>query len=115
MAEGKIIQIIGPVIDCEFAEHEVPLIKTEVKIQAEDRIVSAEVMQQRGEGVARCVSFEATEGLARGMKAISTGAPVLVPALVRMCRNLPLRSSVSRRTQRNQARFCLRTRWLTTW
>jgi ATP synthase, F1 beta subunit len=79
MAEGKIIQIIGPVIDCEFAEHEVPLIKTEVKIQAEDRIVSAEVMQQRGEGVARCVSFEATEGLARGMKAISTGAPVLVP------------------------------------
>ncbi|HBZ78258.1 MAG TPA: F0F1 ATP synthase subunit beta, partial [Clostridiales bacterium] len=68
MAEGKIVQIIGPVIDCAFDEHELPLIKTEVRIQADGRVVSAEVMQQRGEGIARCVSFEATEGLARGMK-----------------------------------------------
>ena len=79
MAEGRITQIIGPVIDCTFDEHEVPLIKTEVRIQAEDREISAEVMQQRGGGVARCVSFEATEGLARGLKVISTGEPVLVP------------------------------------
>ena len=71
MAEGKIVQIIGPVIDCAFDEHEVPLIKTEIRIQADGREVSAEVMQQRGEGIARCVSFEATEGLARGMKVIS--------------------------------------------
>ena len=79
MAEGKIIQIIGPVIDCEFNEHEVPLIKTEVRIQTENGEVSAEVMQQRGQGVARCVSFEATEGLSRGLKVISSGEPVMVP------------------------------------
>lgn len=79
MAEGRITQIIGPVIDCVFDEHEVPLIKTEVRIMAEGREVSAEVMQQRGGGVARCVSFEATEGLARGLKVISTGEPVMVP------------------------------------
>ncbi len=79
MAEGKIVQIIGPVIDCAFDEHELPLIKTEVRIQADGREVSAEVMQQRGEGIARCVSFEATEGLARGMKVISTNQPVMVP------------------------------------
>ncbi|MBO4687857.1 MAG: F0F1 ATP synthase subunit beta [Clostridiales bacterium] len=79
MAEGRITQIIGPVIDCVFDEHEVPLIKTEVRIQTENGEISAEVMQQRGGGVARCVSFEATEGLARGLKVISTGEPVLVP------------------------------------
>ncbi len=79
MAEGRITQIIGPVIDCVFDEHEVPLIKTEVRIMAEGREVSAEVMQQRGGGVARCVSFEATEGLARGLKVVSTGEPVMVP------------------------------------
>lgn len=80
MAEGKVTQIIGPVIDCIFDEHEVPLIKTEVRIQAEEgRQIAAEVMQQRGGGIARCVSFEATEGLARGMKVISTGKPIMVP------------------------------------
>ncbi len=79
MAEGKIVQIIGPVIDCAFDEHELPLIKTEVRIHADDREVAAEVMQQRGGGVVRCVSFEATEGLARGMKVSSTGMPVMVP------------------------------------
>ena len=80
MAEGKVTQIIGPVIDCIFDEHEVPLIKTEVRIQAEDgRQISAEVMQQRGGGIARCVSFEATEGLSRGMKVISTGKAIMVP------------------------------------
>ena len=79
MAEGRVSQIIGPVIDCVFEANEVPLIKTEVRIVADDRTISAEVMQQRGDGVARCVSFEATEGLARGMKVIATGKPVMVP------------------------------------
>ena len=79
MAIGKIVQIIGPVIDCAFGEHEVPVIKTEIKIKGEDRTVSCEVMQQRGGGVVRCVSFEATEGLARGMEAESTGLPIMVP------------------------------------
>ena len=60
MAIGKITQIIGPVVDCVFDEHEVPLIKTEVKIKADNgKTVSCEVMQQRGGGIARCVSFEA--------------------------------------------------------
>ncbi|MBP5492851.1 MAG: F0F1 ATP synthase subunit beta [Clostridiales bacterium] len=79
MAEGRITQIIGPVIDCAFGEHDIPLIKTEIKVKCGDRDISAEVMQQRGGGIVRCVSFEATEGLARGMKVESTGMPVMVP------------------------------------
>lgn len=85
MAEGKVVQIIGPVIDCEFKFGETPKINDGVRIimsadgKESDNDVFAEVLQQRGKGVVRCVSFNATEGLMRGVKAISTGAPFNVP------------------------------------
>ncbi len=85
MALGKVVQIIGPVIDCEFKNGEIPKINDAVRIHfnpdgsesASD--VFAEVLQQRGAGIVRCVSFNATEGLMRGLVAESLGAAVKVP------------------------------------
>ncbi len=79
MAIGYVTQIIGPVIDIRFPEAELPGINEAVEIKQEGRVVACEVMQLRGKGIVRCVSFAATEGLIRGAEAHSTGAPVIVP------------------------------------
>ncbi|MBO4460284.1 MAG: F0F1 ATP synthase subunit beta [Clostridiales bacterium] len=86
MAVGKVVQIIGPVIDCEFDRGDVPKVNDAVRIHAgkdilekSDKDVFAEVLQQRGNNVVRCVSFNATEGLMRGMPVESLGSPVKVP------------------------------------
>src|SRR5660398_208012 len=57
MSTGYVTQIIGPVIDIRFAENEVPAINEAVRIQNGQERVVVEVMQQRGEGMVRCVSF----------------------------------------------------------
>lgn len=79
MAIGKVIQIVGPVVDCKFKESEIPSINDAVKINRKDSPVFAEVLQQRGDGVVRCVSFNPTEGLTRGLTVESTGSPIKVP------------------------------------
>ena len=85
MAKGKVVQIIGPVIDCEFRSGEVPKINDAVRIlvnedgSESEKDVIAEVLQQRGRGVVRCVSFNATEGLMRGLPAVADGFSVRVP------------------------------------
>ena len=86
MAIGKVIQIIGPVIDCEFDRGELPKINDAIRILAgkdgvsySDSDVFCEVLQQRGNGVVRCVSFNATEGLMRGLNCESLGSSVKVP------------------------------------
>ena len=85
MARGKVVQIVGPVIDCRFNENEIPRINDAVRIlvggdtKESDKDVFAEVLQQRGNGVVRCVSFNATEGLMRGLVAESLGSSVKVP------------------------------------
>ena len=97
MAYGKVIQIIGPVIDCEFGKSEIPKINEAIRIfrnstpvpadaavtdQAvveSNSDVYAEVLQQRGSGVVRCVSFNATEGLTRGLVCESLGSSIKVP------------------------------------
>ena len=85
MAAGKVVQIIGPVIDCEFAYGQTPKINEGIRIIASsdgiagDDDVYAEVLQQRGKGVVRCVAFNATEGLTRGLKAVSEGSSFKVP------------------------------------
>ena len=85
MAVGRVVQIIGPVIDCAFRTGETPKINDGVRIIASedgvesDNDVFAEVLQQRGKGVVRCVSFNATEGLMRGVKAVSVGSSFKVP------------------------------------
>jgi F-type H+-transporting ATPase subunit beta len=79
MALGYVVQIIGPVLDCQFSDNEVPMINHAVKVKIGEGWVTAEVLQQRGKGVVRCVSFEPTEGMSRGAEVESMDAPVKVP------------------------------------
>src|SRR5215471_13992406 len=83
--EGKVLQVIGPVVDVEFAEVELPPIYQALKIVSdgfdvqEPIEITVEVQQHLGEGRCRCVSMEPTEGLIRGMKVVDTGGPITVP------------------------------------
>ena len=79
MAIGTVTQIIGPVIDIRFAEDQLPSIQEMVIIREGDKVIHVEVLQQRGEGLVRCVAFETTEGLSRNAAAESTGNSVMVP------------------------------------
>jgi F-type H+-transporting ATPase subunit beta len=82
---GRVIKVAGPAIDLEFPEGQIPVINTAVRITSEgfdvpspvDLIV--EVAQHIGEGRVRTIALQPTEGLVRGMKAISLGHPVMVP------------------------------------
>lgn len=82
--KGKIIQIIGPVIDIEFQEGQLPKIYNAVRIPRlstegvqEDLIV--EVQQHLGEDRVRAVAMDSTDGLTRGLDAFDTGEPISVP------------------------------------
>lgn len=82
--KGKIIQIIGPVVDIEFEGGQLPLIynairipRTSVEGVQEDLIV--EVQQHLGEDRVRAVAMDSTDGLIRGMEAFDTGKPISVP------------------------------------
>jgi F-type H+-transporting ATPase subunit beta len=83
--EGKVIQVIGPVVDLEFDEASLPPIYQAVKIVSdgfevpEPISIIVEIEQHLGEGQCRCVAMEPTEGLIRGMKAIDQGGPITVP------------------------------------
>src|SRR5215475_8011316 len=83
--EGKVLQVIGPVVDVEFDEAALPPIYQALKIVSEGFEVpepidiTVEVQQHLGEGRCRCVAMEPTEGLIRGMKVIDTGNPITVP------------------------------------
>jgi F-type H+-transporting ATPase subunit beta len=84
-AIGKVIQVAGPAVDIQFPESKIPVIYTAVRIVSEGFDVPepidimVEVAQHIGEGRVRCVALQPTDGLVRGMKAISTGAPITVP------------------------------------
>jgi F-type H+-transporting ATPase subunit beta len=84
MKAGKIVQVIGPVIDIEFAEGDLPTIYNAVKltnprISDEEGNLIAEVAHHIGENTVRCVAMDTTDGLVRGMKAVDTGAPIAIP------------------------------------
>ena len=77
---GKIIQIIGPVVDVEFEGKNLPEIYTALETKKEDGVkIVLEVSQHLGGGKVRTVSMGPTEGLQRGMEVSSTGAPISVP------------------------------------
>ncbi|MBP7822414.1 MAG: F0F1 ATP synthase subunit beta [Candidatus Moranbacteria bacterium] len=78
--EGKIIQVIGPVVDAEFAEGAtLPKIYDALEITMGDVTLIAEVHQHLGGSRVRAVAMGTTDGLARGMKVVATGAPISVP------------------------------------
>ncbi len=77
MSTGKIVQIIGAVVDVEFPRESVPEIYDALKVDEFD--LTLEVEQQLGDGVVRCVAMGATDGLKRGLSVTNTGAPISVP------------------------------------
>jgi F-type H+-transporting ATPase subunit beta len=81
MAEGQIIQVIGPTVDIKFPEKEVPLLFNAIKITYPDKGIdlTLEVEQDIGNNTVRCVALGPTDGLVRGMNAKDTGSPITVP------------------------------------
>ena len=81
--EGKIVQVIGSTFDAEFPTHLLPKIYNALTVESEQKgmhiRLTGEVQQQLGGGRVRCVALGSTDGLARGMRVIDTGAPVTVP------------------------------------
>ena len=78
--EGIITQIIGPVIDVEFASGELPEIYNALNITFDDgKVLVAEVQQMLGSKRVRTVAMSSTDGLKRGMKVVNTGEPIKVP------------------------------------
>ena len=75
---GKIVQIIGAVIDVRF-DKDLPSLYSAIEVEFDDDILVLEVMQHLGDDTVRCISMSPTEGLRRGMKAVDTGAPITVP------------------------------------
>jgi F-type H+-transporting ATPase subunit beta len=76
-ATGKIVQIIGAVIDVEFPRDQIPKVYEALKL--EDVDLTLEVQQQLGDGIVRTIAMGVSEGLQRGMKVRATGAPISVP------------------------------------
>jgi F-type H+-transporting ATPase subunit beta len=80
LATGKVSQVIGAVVDVQFAEDEVPNILNALEVEAYGggKLV-LEVAQHLGGGECRCIAMDATEGLARGQVVTDTGSPIMVP------------------------------------
>jgi F-type H+-transporting ATPase subunit beta len=84
MSDGKIIQVMGPVVDVEFKEGDLPAIFTALHItnptidSTADNLV-VEVAQHLGDNVVRCVAMDITDGLVRGMRVKNTGKPIMMP------------------------------------
>ena len=76
---GKVIQVTGPVLDIRFKEGELPDLHNAIEIMIDDRKLVAEVAQQVGDDVVRCVAMSSTDGLVRGVDAKDTGSPITVP------------------------------------
>lgn len=84
MNMGKIVQVIGNVVDVEFAEGKLPEILTAIaisnpSISDQEGNLIVEVAQHLGDNVVRCVAMDTTDGLVRGMAAKDTGAPIQMP------------------------------------
>ena len=77
MSSGKVVEIIGAVVDVEFPRDALPHIYEALKIESEGLLL--EVQQQLGDGVVRTIAMGSTDGLKRGVDVTGTGAPIMVP------------------------------------
>ncbi|WP_075184777.1 F0F1 ATP synthase subunit beta [Teredinibacter haidensis] len=77
MSSGRIVQIIGAVIDVEFPRDSVPGVYDALLVEGKG--LTLEVQQQLGDGVVRCIAMGGSEGISRGLEVSNTGAPVSVP------------------------------------
>jgi len=79
-ATGKIVQVLGGVVDCEFPQEALPQLFEAIEVpRPDDEPLILEVQKHLGDNWVRCVAMDATDGLQRGAPAIATGAPIQVP------------------------------------
>ena len=76
---GKVVQIIGPVLDVKFENGHLPDLLNAIEIMHEGKKVVLEVASQLGDDTVRCIAMSSTDGMSRGMDAVDTGAPIKVP------------------------------------
>ena len=76
---GKVVQVMGPVLDIRFADGELPDLLNAIELQNNGKPLIVEVAQHIGDNVVRCIAMAATDGLVRGAEAVDTGGPIKVP------------------------------------
>ncbi|MCR1951771.1 F0F1 ATP synthase subunit beta [Clostridium sp. DSM 100503] len=76
---GKVVQVIGPVVDIKFDSDALPNIYNEIRIDMGDKLLIVEVEQHMGDDIVRTIAMESTDGLKRGMKATDMGRCISVP------------------------------------
>jgi F-type H+-transporting ATPase subunit beta len=79
MAKGRVVQVIGTVVDIEFPPDELPMLNNAIEIGVDGGTMLLEVQQHIGNNWVRCLAMLPTDGLARGAEAVDTGAPISVP------------------------------------
>ena len=72
---GKVVQVMGPVLDIRFADGELPELLNAIELQNNGKPLIVEVAQHIGDNVVRCIAMAATDGLVRGAEAVDTGGP----------------------------------------
>ncbi|MFQ5664658.1 MAG: F0F1 ATP synthase subunit beta, partial [Terriglobia bacterium] len=84
-SEGKVVQVIGPVVDVHFEAEKLPAIFNAIRITSQgfdvpvEIDIIAEAQQHLGESRVRCIAMKPTDGIVRGMTAYDTGGPVVIP------------------------------------
>ena len=76
---GKIVQIIGAVVDVRFEKHELPRLLNAIECDNNGQKLVLEVAQHIGDDIVRCIAMSSTDGLVRGLDAVDTGSPIRVP------------------------------------
>ena len=76
---GKVVQVMGPVLDIRFKDGELPALLNAIELENNGKKLIVEVAQHIGDNVVRCIAMAATDGLVRGTDAVDTGEPIKVP------------------------------------
>ena len=79
MKTGKIVQVLGPVVDVEFEDNDLPCIKDALEVQNSGKKCVMEVAQHIGNNTVRCIMLASSEGLHRDMEVTATGSGIKVP------------------------------------
>ncbi len=79
MATGRVVGIVGPIVDVKFSSDSIPKIHNALKGRIGDRNIMMEVEQILGDDEVRCIALDSTDGLSRGMELEDTGNPIMVP------------------------------------
>ena len=76
---GHVVQVMGPVLDIRFPENRLPALNNAIRLDNRGEPLMAEVAQQIGDNVVRCIAMSSTDGMVRGDQAVDTGGPITVP------------------------------------